>query len=81
MTDTNPSKELVAQAYREAAEIEKQWTPFHEGGPPKRGYYYVRDCEGRDGIAFMNLNRTWTLIDGALKKPLASWREIPNGRH
>lgn len=71
------SSDLVSHSTEQAMEWEKGWTPFHQGGPARRGYYRVRDTEGRDGIAFMNLNRTWTLLDSFIKKPLSAWREIP----
>jgi len=71
------SENLVSDAPRHRAEWEEGWQPFHEGGPPKRGYYRVRDTQGEAGIAFMHRNRTWTLIDNArLKKPFAAWSEI-----
>lgn len=66
----------LADIYERCTAVEATWTPFHEGSPPKKGYYFARDCNGRDGVAFMNPNKTWTLIDN-LKKPLVAWRAIP----
>lgn len=71
---TQPTEDLVAAALADEA----RFKPFDQGGPEKSGYYHVRDCKGQQGVAFMNRNRTWTLIDNArLTKPLAVWRDIP----
>lgn len=68
--------ELVAAARVQAAKIEALWTPFDQGSPTKADYYFVRDCDGRDGVAFMHRNRQWTLIDGGIRKPLVKWRAM-----
>ena len=68
------TKDLVAQAMQEVAREESKWKSFAMQ-PPKVGYYWVRDCNDRDGVAFMNRNRTWTPIDN-VKKPYSAWREI-----
>lgn len=75
MSSPNPSSNRVDEVTRAALEWEKGWTPMSER-PPMSDYYRVRDSHGRDGIAFMNRNRTWTLIDGSIEKPLIAWRVI-----
>jgi hypothetical protein len=53
-----------------------QGTPLSVQTPPKKGYYRVRDSQGRQGVAFMHPNHTWTLIGGSCQKPLATWEDI-----
>ncbi len=59
-----------------ADDVVLNWTMLDASSPDRKGYYRVRDFRSREGVAFMNRNRTWTLIDGALKKPLVAWRTI-----
>lgn len=49
------------------------WTAITKARPPKvRAYYHVQDITGNKAIAFLNQNRTWTVVSG----PWATGTEI-----
>lgn len=44
--------------------------------PGKVGNYRVQDYEGRQGVARLNSDKTWTPIEGPAASPYDLWSDV-----